>query len=206
MSGWILLFHVWVMEGEMVRYYYHLLMHPCMHVFTSSSGSCDSTAKVWDVRARRCSMTLRGHQSDINSVHLFPDGKCFATGTIPISIPCDNTYLYLSTYGCTYLPMAVTIPMAATMAISSCDPHSLCIHPFILLLDVDIDVDVVDVVDDRVRRHLLSRVRHPCLCPGGGVQERERVVRHHLGVLLKIGKSALRRIRRLQLPGLGCAG
>jgi len=45
------------------------------------SGSCDSMAKVWDVRARRCVMTLRGHQSDINSVYLFPDTKCFATGS-----------------------------------------------------------------------------------------------------------------------------
>ena len=87
--------------------------------------------------------------------------------------------------------------MAVIMAISSSDPHSLCIHPFIILLDVDIDVVdvVVAVVDDRVRRHLLSRVRHPCVCSGGGVQERERVVRHHLGVLLEIGKGALCRIR-----------
>ena len=26
-------------------------------------------------------MTLRGHESDINSVVLFPDGKCFGTGS-----------------------------------------------------------------------------------------------------------------------------
>ena len=39
------------------------------------TGSCDSLAKVWDVRTGKCTMTLRGHESDINSVTLFPDGK-----------------------------------------------------------------------------------------------------------------------------------
>ena len=38
-------------------------------------GSCDSLAKVWDIRTGKCTMTLRGHESDINSVILFPDGK-----------------------------------------------------------------------------------------------------------------------------------
>ena len=38
-------------------------------------GSCDSLAKVWDIRTGSCTMSLRGHESDINSVMLFPDGK-----------------------------------------------------------------------------------------------------------------------------------
>lgn len=46
------------------------------------SGSCDSTAKVWDIRnPNACSQTFHGHESDINSVSLFPDGKSFGTGS-----------------------------------------------------------------------------------------------------------------------------
>lgn len=45
------------------------------------SGSCDTLAKVWDIRTKNCTMTLRGHESDINSVALFPDGKAFGTGS-----------------------------------------------------------------------------------------------------------------------------
>jgi WD40 repeat protein len=41
------------------------------------SGSCDSTAKVWDVRSGKCTHTFHGHQSDINSVAFFPDGRAF---------------------------------------------------------------------------------------------------------------------------------
>merc|ERR1712070_204331 len=44
------------------------------------SGSCDMSAKVWDMRSGKCTMTLRGHESDINSVCLFPDAKAFGTG------------------------------------------------------------------------------------------------------------------------------
>ena len=45
------------------------------------SGSCDMLAKVWDIRTGKCSMTLRGHESDINSISLFPDGNAFGTGS-----------------------------------------------------------------------------------------------------------------------------
>ena len=41
------------------------------------SGSCDSTAKVWDIRSEKCTHTFHGHQSDINSVTFFPDGRAF---------------------------------------------------------------------------------------------------------------------------------
>jgi len=46
------------------------------------SGSCDSTAKVWDHRqAKACVKTFTGHESDINSVQFFPDGHSFGTGS-----------------------------------------------------------------------------------------------------------------------------
>ena len=45
------------------------------------SGSCDTTAKVWDVRSGKCTHTFRGHDSDINSVCAFPDGRAVGTGS-----------------------------------------------------------------------------------------------------------------------------
>lgn len=45
------------------------------------SGSCDMTAKVWDMRAGRCTHTFTGHDADINSVAFFPDGWGFGTGS-----------------------------------------------------------------------------------------------------------------------------
>jgi len=44
------------------------------------SGSCDSTAKLWDHREKKaCVKTFQGHESDINSVAFFPDGHAFAS-------------------------------------------------------------------------------------------------------------------------------
>ena len=54
------------------------------------SGSCDMLAKVWDIRTGKCTMTLRGHESDINSTCLFPDGRAFGTGSD------DSTCRYLN--------------------------------------------------------------------------------------------------------------
>ena len=46
------------------------------------SGSCDSTAKIFDHRnGSKCVATFPGHESDINSVHFFPDGNAFGTGS-----------------------------------------------------------------------------------------------------------------------------
>jgi len=46
------------------------------------TGSCDSTAKLWDTRVPgHPTMTFTGHDSDINSVTFFPDGNAFGTGS-----------------------------------------------------------------------------------------------------------------------------
>lgn len=46
------------------------------------SGSCDSTAKLWDYRTNKgCVQTFQGHESDINSVSIFPDGNAFGAGS-----------------------------------------------------------------------------------------------------------------------------
>jgi guanine nucleotide-binding protein G(I)/G(S)/G(T) subunit beta-1 len=61
------------------------------------SGSCDATAKLWDVRTGKCVQTFTGHEADINSVQyvvyiiikhvqlndyrFFPNGDAFGTGS-----------------------------------------------------------------------------------------------------------------------------
>lgn len=46
------------------------------------SGSCDQTAKIWDIRAgEKCVQDFVGHTSDINSVQWFPDEMCFGSGS-----------------------------------------------------------------------------------------------------------------------------
>jgi len=47
------------------------------------SGSCDATAKVWDIRQRgdAAAASFAGHESDINCVAFLPDGTGFATGS-----------------------------------------------------------------------------------------------------------------------------
>jgi len=45
------------------------------------SGACDAFAKVWDIRNKDAVRTFEGHESDINAVSFFPDGRAFATGS-----------------------------------------------------------------------------------------------------------------------------
>lgn len=46
-----------------------------------ASGSCDSTARLWDTRvASRAVRTFHGHEGDVNAVKFFPDGNRFGTG------------------------------------------------------------------------------------------------------------------------------
>ena len=45
------------------------------------TGSCDSTAKAWDLRTGKCTFTFRGHETDINSIAWFPSGQQFGTGS-----------------------------------------------------------------------------------------------------------------------------
>jgi len=48
---------------------------------TFVSGSCDATAKLWDIRTNEVVMTFAGHDSDVNSVDFFPDGKAIVTAS-----------------------------------------------------------------------------------------------------------------------------
>jgi len=46
------------------------------------SGGCDMSAKIWDTRQPKCVQTFVGqHENDINSVHFFPNGGAFGTGS-----------------------------------------------------------------------------------------------------------------------------
>jgi len=65
------------------------------------SGSCDSTAKLWDHRVHKnCVKTFVGHESDINSVCFFPDGHTFASGSDDSSCRLFDirAYMQLSRY------------------------------------------------------------------------------------------------------------
>jgi len=48
---------------------------------TFVSGSCDATAKLWDIRTGKCAQTFVGHEADINAVSFFPNGNAFATAS-----------------------------------------------------------------------------------------------------------------------------
>ena len=39
------------------------------------SGSCDSSTKLWDIRIGKTVMTFKSHETDVNTVTFFPDGK-----------------------------------------------------------------------------------------------------------------------------------
>lgn len=43
-----------------------LSLSPNMNTFTS--GACDASAKLWDIRDGMCRQTFPGHESDINAV------------------------------------------------------------------------------------------------------------------------------------------
>merc|ERR1712196_261255 len=45
------------------------------------SGSCDTFAKVWDIRTGYCTQTFGGSVSDINSVQFLRNGYAFVTGS-----------------------------------------------------------------------------------------------------------------------------
>ncbi|CAH8524359.1 unnamed protein product [Dicrocoelium dendriticum] len=47
---------------------------------TFVSGSCDTSAKLWDLRDCKCKQTFQGHEADINAVTYFPNGMSFVTG------------------------------------------------------------------------------------------------------------------------------
>jgi len=53
------------------------------------TGSCDSTAKLWDARVPDYpTITFTGHDSDINSVAFFPDGNALFAGYDDFNAHC----------------------------------------------------------------------------------------------------------------------
>jgi guanine nucleotide-binding protein G(I)/G(S)/G(T) subunit beta-1 len=45
------------------------------------SAAVDTTARLWDIKSGKCIQTFEGHDADINSVHFFPNGNAFGTGS-----------------------------------------------------------------------------------------------------------------------------
>merc|ERR1719276_702333 len=58
------------------------------------TGSIDTTARIWDIRAGKNVQTHVGHESDINSVAFFPDGNAFGTGSDDSSCRLFDTRAY----------------------------------------------------------------------------------------------------------------
>jgi len=58
------------------------------------SGACDMLSKVWDIKSGKSTHTFTGHESDLNSVAYFPDGKCFVTGSDDTSCRLFDTRCY----------------------------------------------------------------------------------------------------------------
>ena len=45
------------------------------------SGSYDTMIKLWDIRDKNCSATLKGHSQQINSLSISPDGSLLLSGS-----------------------------------------------------------------------------------------------------------------------------
>ena len=46
-----------------------------------ASGSYDTMIKLWDIRDKNCSATLKGHSQQINSLSISPDGNLLLSGS-----------------------------------------------------------------------------------------------------------------------------
>jgi len=64
------------------------------------SGSCDTAAKIHDIKTGECEGTFTGHEADINTVEWFPDGNAFASGSDDSTLKLfdQRAYRRLSSY------------------------------------------------------------------------------------------------------------
>ncbi|MBK6997430.1 MAG: hypothetical protein IPH31_21915 [Lewinellaceae bacterium] len=46
-----------------------------------ATGSMDGTARIWDVKSGKSTITLEGHVAPVRSIEISPDGKTVATGS-----------------------------------------------------------------------------------------------------------------------------
>jgi len=81
---------------------------------TFISGSCDKTAKLWDIRVgEKCVGNFEAHTADINACDWFPDGNAFITGSDDSTVRLFDirAYCQLNCYE-THFPQEVTVTSA----------------------------------------------------------------------------------------------
>lgn len=97
-------------------------MSPDFNFFVS--GSCDYTAKVWDVREGRCKQTFYGHESDINaigvSLFLSFSNTCAHTNTILIVFNFKHISTSLSSFLHSSSPIVMQWSLAQTTRLADC--------------------------------------------------------------------------------------
>lgn len=110
---------LWDVENQREKMSFHghdgdvmsVSVSPTTSPFQFVSGSCDMLSKLWDWRTgSRCVKTFKGHESDINCVQYFPDGKAFGTASDDSSCGLFDlrSYKQLNTYKNATTPNAVT--------------------------------------------------------------------------------------------------
>ncbi|MFS7933355.1 putative transcription factor WD40-like family [Helianthus anomalus] len=87
-------------QGRKCHFTHFSMNSYCVSINSSNtrmfvSGSCDATARLWDTRvASRTVRTFHGHEGDVNSVKLFPDGNRFGTGSDDGTSEPDTSYKF----------------------------------------------------------------------------------------------------------------
>jgi guanine nucleotide-binding protein G(I)/G(S)/G(T) subunit beta-1 len=107
------------------------------------SGGCDTLAKVWDVRVRKCVQTFAGHENDINSVQYgHTDPVYAAPSRHELTVNCNaRTHTHTNTH--THVVRARFLPSGDGFGTASDD--STC-----RIFDLRSDRELVVCADDAV--------------------------------------------------------
>ena len=143
------------------------------------SGGCDTLAKVWDVRVRKCIQTFAGHENDINAVqYVGPRSACtHCTGLAWVARSNPGTVSLRE--WCRFLPSGDGFGTASDD--SSCR-----------IFDLRSDRELVQFTDDSAScgvTYVFCPLGSPCAAPGSTHALRARtlmLVSHRPGRVLRV--------------------